>query len=77
MLAFVYNADADHVTEEALAEDIFYRMLTGAYSSDPTYELAAQAAFLSHLDARLIHTLENANVAIKTSRDYLIAHSST
>ena len=75
-LAFVYNADVDHVTEEALADDIFYKMLIGAYSNDPTYELAAQAAFLSHMDTRVSHTLEKANVAVKSSSDYLIEYFS-
>ncbi len=75
-LAFIYNSDADHVTEEALADDIYYKLLTGAYSGDPTYERAAKVAFLSHMDARIIDTLEKANVAVKTSRDYLIKYCS-
>ncbi len=75
-LAFIYNAGADHVTREALADDIYYKMLTGGYSNDPTYELAAKAAFLSHMDARIIDTLEKANVAVNTSRDYLLEYFS-
>lgn len=75
-LCFVYNVDTDHVTEDALSDDIFYKMLTGAYSNDKTYELAAKAAFLSHMDARIIDTLEKANVAVNTSRDYLIEYLS-
>jgi len=75
-LAFVYNSDVDHVTEEALADDIYYKVLTGGYSGNPTYEKAAKVAFLSHMDARITDTLEKANVATKTSRDYLIEYFS-
>lgn len=75
-LAFIYNSDADHVTKESLADDIFYKMLTGEYSNNSTYELAAKAAFLSHMDARIIDTLGKANVAAKTSREYLIEYFS-
>lgn len=75
-LAFVYNSDTDHVTEEALADDIYYKMLTGEYSNNPTYEKAAKVAFLSYMDARITDTLEKANVATKTSRDYLIKYCS-
>lgn len=75
-LAFVYNSDTDHVTEEALADDIYYKMLTGELSNNPTYEKAAKVAFLSYMDARITDTLEKANVATKTSRDYLIKYCS-
>ncbi len=75
-LAFVYNANADCMTDEILENDIFYKMLIGEYRNDSTYELAAKAAFLSHMDARIIDTLEKANVAVKTSRDYLIEYFS-
>lgn len=44
-LSFVYNADADNVEASDLSDDIYYKMLTGEYSGNKKYELAAQAAF--------------------------------
>lgn len=71
-LAFVYNSNTEQVTYDALSDDIYYKLLTGQYAGDSTYELGAKAAFLSFMDARIIQTLNNANVAVKTSSDYLI-----
>lgn len=73
-ICFVYNANADVVTESALANDAFYNLLVGNLKSNPTVELATKAAFLSFLDARIDYTLSKAGIAVNNSKDYMLEY---
>lgn len=73
-ICFVYNANADVVTDSVLQNDAFYNLLVGNLKSNPTVELATKAAFLSFLDARIDYTLSKAGIAINNSRDYMLKY---